>query len=266
MNNKILHISDLHFGREKQEVLLALENKIKEIKPDIIIISGDLTQRAKKKEFMKVHRFLSNLNFPYFIIPGNHDLPVFNIFKRFINPWKRWKKFIQRDLESTFKNEKIAIYGLNSVRKMGVWFDFERGVISFTQKIKIKSFFENITDEKLKIVVAHHPFWLPDEQMFRDIIKGRDKAIEYFNEVGVDIILGGHIHLSFVKLFKNIIISHAGTCISNRTIKNNNNSFSLITGNNKEVFIELCEFNNNSFECVESHKFRKKDNLWNEIN
>lgn len=266
MNSTIIHISDLHFGRERAHVQKVLLEEIDKHSPDLIIISGDFTQRAKTREFIKAKKFLDSLKYPYFVIPGNHDLPVYNFFRRLIFPWKKWNKFINLPLESTYENEYLAIYGVNSNNVFGVAFDVARGAISFAKKIIIRNYFEKIPDNKLKIVVAHHPFWLPDEQMFRHLIKGRDRAMEYFNIGGVDMILGGHIHLSYVKLFKNIIISHAGTSISNRLIKNNNNSFNIIKGNNSKLFVELYEYDEESFKICQTYKFRKKDGLWSEIN
>jgi len=113
----VAHISDLHFGRIDQRVVEALIEDLSEQKPSLAIISGDLTQRARRNQFKEARAFLDRLTMPYMVIPGNHDIPNFNLFGRFTDPYRNYKHYISRDLCPIHQDDDLAAVGINTVRR-----------------------------------------------------------------------------------------------------------------------------------------------------
>lgn len=114
--HKIIHISDLHFGREKGAAVNALTGEIEKSDPDVVVISGDLTQRAKRKEYALAKKFVDRFVCPKVIIPGNHDIPLYIIFLRLTNPFERFDSFFPETEYDFYSDHKVNIFGLNSVR------------------------------------------------------------------------------------------------------------------------------------------------------
>ncbi|WP_299880362.1 metallophosphoesterase [uncultured Cocleimonas sp.] len=262
--NTFIHISDLHYGREIANLEDKLVKQLDNLKPDLIIISGDITQRATKQEFIKAKAFLNRLKFPYILIPGNHDLPVFRVLERFFNPWKNWCKYISTELEPLIEGDGYTAVGINTARRLGWYFDLSRGRISHQQIKRTEEIFKNNPDTNLRLLVAHHPFWLPKAYESRNLIGRRDEAIAALDKVGVDIILSGHIHLAYHKLYSGIIISHAGTTLSNRLLKNQPNSFNVMNGDRKNLSIENWEYREDSFAPVKKQSFHREKGEWYE--
>lgn len=259
---KLAHISDLHFGREQPNVIEAMLQRLNEQQPDFVIISGDVTQRAKHSEFEQVRAFLQALPFPYLIVPGNHDISASHLIERFCYPWRKWRSYISDDLEPSYSQQEFSVVGLNSARRFGFYFDWSRGRIN-PQQVQDAIFeLSNAGPDTLKIVVAHHPFWLPRACLKRQLIGGRDEALNSFSLAGVDLILGGHIHLPFINIVDGVLVSHAGTSVSNRLLKGQPNSFNIITGDAKRLEISLWEWEGNHFHLRQSLSFEKQSKGW----
>ncbi|MBA2405372.1 MAG: metallophosphoesterase, partial [Bdellovibrionales bacterium] len=118
----ILHISDIHFGRIDQAVLEELRTFIFNKKSDLglVILTGDLTQRAKKKEFQAAREFLESLDCPVIVVPGNHDVPLYNIFLRFLSPYSKFCKYLGGFSQKYFEDERIAVYGMWSTNPLSI--------------------------------------------------------------------------------------------------------------------------------------------------
>lgn len=116
----IAHLSDLHFGREDARVAEALLQDLRQIGPSLVAISGDLTQRAREKEFRAVRAFLAQAPAPLIAVPGNHDIPLGNLFLRFFSPFRSYKKYICDDPDPTFIDSELALFGLNTAHP-GRW-------------------------------------------------------------------------------------------------------------------------------------------------
>lgn len=260
----LLHISDLHFGRILTDVLDGLKQKIDAIEPDMIIISGDLTQRATEREYQQASEFLNDLQAPYFIIPGNHDLSSFRIIERFFWPWRKWHKWIQRDLEAQHETDNYRLIGINTARKAGFYTDWSRGRISSTQIQHITQQVLNAPEHQLQLLVAHHPFWLPPEYEARHLIGGRDKALTAFKDTGLDVILSGHVHLDYCRVVNGIIVSHAGTTTSDRLLPHNTNSFNVISGDKSSLTIARHHWNQSDFQLSTSQAFYRDNGGWHE--
>src|SRR6187397_3032956 len=113
---RVAHISDLHFGRTNPTVVAALILKLRDLAPDVVVVSGDLTQRARARQFQEARHFLDALDRPTIVVPGNHDVPLENLFDRFFRPFAKYRKYITEDLSPTFHDEELAVVGINTAR------------------------------------------------------------------------------------------------------------------------------------------------------
>ena len=113
---KIVHISDIHFGRIDYGAVELVVEKIRELQPHLVVVSGDLTQRAKSRQFIEAKRFLDRLPQPQIVVPGNHDVPLYNVYDRFVNPLEKFKKYIISDLTPTYFDDEMAVVGVRSGR------------------------------------------------------------------------------------------------------------------------------------------------------
>lgn len=259
---QIAHISDIHFGRTDGIVVAGLLETLRERKPHCIVVSGDLTQRAKTTEYRQAADFLEQLPAPYIVIPGNHDISATKLFERFFLPWRKWRRHIPAPRESLLEMQGATIVGINTVRLKDFSFDWSRGAISGSQVQRVQKDFARCDAGHLKILVAHHPFWLPERFARRHVIYGRNKALDSFRVYGPDIILSGHVHVPFVRILAGKIISHAGTATSTRLVEDNSNSFNLITGDSKRLEIRPFVWGGSRFHSSTANHFQKRDGDW----
>ncbi len=258
----IAHISDIHFGREQPNVMEGLLNTLHRLNPELVVISGDLTQRATAEEYQHGAAFLQRLAWPHIIIPGNHDLSATDLIERFSTPWDKWRQYVQPDTEPMLHSPAYSVVGVNTARAAGWYFDWSRGQINATQVKHVQTALQTVPASSLRIVIAHHPFWLPEQAEYRDVVTGRDTAIEGFKQAEVDMILSGHIHMAYTHILQGIIISHAGTTFSNRLIEGHPNSFNVIRGNRQHLTIEFMEWNGQQFQQVAQQAFSKQATGW----
>ncbi len=222
---RIVHLSDLHFGKDELKRVEPLRELINTINPDLIVLSGDFTQRAKPIEFQRAQEFIKSLERPVFVVPGNHDVPLYNIFYRFLAPFRRYKKYISHDLAPFYADDEIAILGINSARSFAI----SSGRISAYQIDAIEKNIQTLNPSLTKIVVCHHPFDLPHTKNthhnYTHKVVGRSKmAMDRLSKLGIDVFLSGHFHIhhigdtTFRYKIKDYcaLIIQAGTAISKR--------------------------------------------------
>ena len=227
----LVHLSDLHFGRIDEALLGPLVQQVTEIQPDVVLVSGDLTQRARTQEFQQASRFLASLPSPQIVVPGNHDVPLHNIFTRFFQPLDKFQRYITSELEPFYADAEIAIAGVNSARSLTI----KNGRINEQQNARIRDRFCALDESVTKIIVTHHPFDLPDAYHERDIVGGAPQAMAIFANCGVDILLAGHLHVSnacnTADRYKigdySALVVQAGTATSTR-LRDESNSFNVI--------------------------------------
>jgi 3',5'-cyclic AMP phosphodiesterase CpdA len=261
----LVHISDLHFGREQADVIEGWFKATQAINPDRVIISGDLTQRATDDEFSAAQAFISRLQWPYFVIPGNHDMPTTDLSERFFNPWKRWQDAINGNTEPVFKADSYALVGVNTARAAGLYFDWSRGQISKKQITEVQHKLQGVPADQLKIVVAHHPFWLPEHSEYRDVVVHRDEAIDAFHFAGVDLILSGHVHVPYTQILNGVLVVHSGTTFSNRLSQNHPNSFNLLQGDHQHLSIDFMDWTGTEFQSAEQRQFQRHERGWMQV-
>lgn len=221
---KILHLSDLHFGTEIPELIPAVLKSAAELAPDLIIVSGDLTQRARITQFQQTVQFFAKLKAPILSVPGNHDISLYNPVERLLFPFWKYQHWISKCTFQEWNNEQLAVFGLNSVTP----FKGMGGYITEDQLHTVERYFK-LHPKKTKIVVMHHNLIRSERHR---IINDADKILAAFGRAGVNLVLGGHIHFAQIELAQKDYLKHAlyiitaGTAISHRTSAPN--SFNVI--------------------------------------
>lgn len=188
----IVHLSDLHFGRVDDALLAPLRALIERVAPDVLVVSGDLTQRAKSEEFEAARAYLDTLPGPQVIVPGNHDISFYNVFRRFAQPLERYRRYITDDLEPSHIDDEIAVLGINTARSL----TFKDGRVNHEQVSRVCAQFEALPEDLVRIVVTHHPFDLPPAADQGDLVDRAHMAMKAFAKSGVDLLLAGHLHVS----------------------------------------------------------------------
>ena len=263
----LVHLSDLHFGRVDQALLNPLRALVERIAADVVVISGDLTQRAKVEEFEAARAFLDSLPGPQIVVPGNHDISLYNVFRRFAKPLSRYRRYITDDLAPVFIDEEIAVVGLNTARSLTI----KDGRVSHEQIATIRSRLAGLGPEITRIVVTHHPFDLPDHFEKRDLVVRAPLAMEVFAETGVDILMAGHMHASHagstaaryqIDAYAALVIQ-AGTATSTRG-RGEVNSFNVVRVDKHRIEIDRYGWDEVSrdFSLIHTEHFVQAGNVW----
>ena len=262
----LVHLSDLHFGRIKPAILPPLLEFIRAVKPDVVAISGDLTQRARTAEFVAAREFLASIPFPQIVVPGNHDVPLHNLISRFTRKLNRYTRYITADLQPSYADSEIVVVGVNTARAW-TWKD---GRINRSQLEKLRAMLKAAASQATKIVVTHHPFDLPAGASGR--VVGRSQlAIKTLADCGVDLLLAGHFHIAdtgqTAKRYKmpgySAIIVSAGTSTSTRG-RGQPNSFNVIRIEEPEITIErrVWQRDSRAFDVLSVERFHRSEGGW----
>jgi 3',5'-cyclic AMP phosphodiesterase CpdA len=265
---RIIHLSDVHFGTANGDVARLAIEKVNDLQPHVVVVSGDLTQRAKSKEFIAARQFLDQLPTPQIVVPGNHDVPLYNLFARFFAPVDKFQKYITEDLTPTFIDEELAIVGVNTARSMVV----KGGRINMEQIEYIQSRLCTLNDNVLKVVVTHHPFDLPENSHHTDVVGRAETAMPMISSCGGDVFMAGHLHVAHIettaKRYKldngrNALVIQAGTATSAR-IRGEANSFNLIEFEHPRLEIQRleCRSLDVGFIAAERKSYIQGDNGW----
>ena len=266
----ILHISDLHFGPPLVErVAEAAIRSAAELHADVVVVSGDLTQRAKREQFLAAKEFLARLPLvPTLVIPGNHDVPLYRIWQRFTDPLALYKEIITSDLNPVLRLDSAVLVGLDSTSPRTA---ISNGRIFSWQLDYCRQVFAEAPLQAARIVVAHHHF-APAHDYLRDGSMPKTKrAIMEFIDLDVDLILGGHLHRAYIgnsldfypgiHRERGIIIAQSGTTTSRRGRgrEREKNTFNLI-----EIYVDTIDIrhylffdNEHGFIATSQHSFRR---------
>ena len=190
----IVHLSDVHFGRLDPLIVPPLIRAIRDIAPDLVAVSGDLTQRARRRQFADARAFLQQLPDPCLVVPGNHDVPFYDVARRFLQPLARYREFISEEVEPSYVDDQIVALGLNSARSLSLG----RGRLSADQITRASNRLRAAPPHLIKIVVTHHPFDLPDDYDSRHLVGRAAEAMAQFAAAGADLFLAGHLHVSHI--------------------------------------------------------------------
>ncbi|WP_456281263.1 metallophosphoesterase [Cupriavidus sp. JZ107] len=227
--SRVLHLSDTHFGTEQTPVVEAVLELADSMKPDVVVLSGDITQRARRGQFAAARAFISKLSRPTLAIPGNHDIPLFNVAARILNPYGGYRRAIGMDLEPVFSNDGVLAIGVNTTRPSR----HKNGEISREQVDRVCAQLRQAQPHQLRIVVVHQPVRAVVASDTRNLLIGREAAVPAWVDAGVDIVLGGHIHLPYVAPLpaystRRAWAVQAGTAVSHRVRGAIPNSVNLI--------------------------------------
>ena len=193
----IVHLSDLHFGRVDPAIPPVLLAAVAEVRPALVVVSGDFTQRARVREFKEAAAFLAGLASPVLVVPGNHDVPLYDVMRRWLAPLRRYRRFIADELMPSFVDEEIAVLGINTARAL----TFKNGRINREQLAAAAARLEAVPTGVIRIVVTHHPFDLgagAGVGAGHDPLGRAEMAIAGFLAARVDMILSGHLHRAHV--------------------------------------------------------------------
>jgi 3',5'-cyclic AMP phosphodiesterase CpdA len=262
----IAHVSDLHFGKDDPRIVKGLLRALEEAKPDAIVVSGDLTQRAKKKQFRAAKAFLDAMpQVPRVVVPGNHDVSTTNLFERVVRPLKRYQRFIERDLAPFWSDEEIAIAGVNTVRLMST----KDGRINRAQVEGVCADFAGLTGKQVRVVVSHQPLDVPAEDLRHPVVTRAKMAMERFAACGVDLFLSGHLHVGLTLASSvrypiagySAVMVHAGTAVSTRTRKEAN-GWNLIRVSAGGIEVTRMVWSGKRFAAGAVERYRKGEGGW----
>ena len=259
----LVHLSDLHFGRVDAALIEPLLAAVTTIGADLVVVSGDLTQRARSAEFRAARAFLDRLPAPLIVVPGNHDVPMYRVWERFLSPLGKYRRHITDDLEPAFVDAEIAVVGVNTARSL----TFKNGRINPAQMAAIRSRFDAAGDAVTKVVVTHHPFDLPTTHSDEDDLVGRaGTAMQVFAQCGVDLLLAGHFHTGHAGATARrhpiagyaALAVQAGTTTSTRG-RGEVNSFNVLRVEPTQVVVEpwLWDVASGSFSAERKARFER---------
>lgn len=193
----LVHLSDLHFGRVDDVVVEALVAEVRAVAPDLVVVSGDLTMSARSAEFRAARAFLNALDRPVLCVPGNHDLTPYLLHERFFDPYGRWRRWIDEIVEPVWFNDAVAVVGLNSARRASLHWDWSRGRLRRRQLDRARRHFAALGEQRVRIVVAHHPFLPPEDAPETRLVGRAEAALALFSGLGVRLVLAGHLHRAY---------------------------------------------------------------------
>jgi 3',5'-cyclic AMP phosphodiesterase CpdA len=229
----LLQISDPHFGTEQPPVAAALLRLANTLRPDLVVMSGDITQRARRAQFSAARAFVKSFGAtPFVVVPGNHDIPLYNLFARVAHPYANFRRVFGHDLEPVFESAELLVIGVNTTRAHR----HKDGEVSEQQVERVVRRLEHAAARQLRVVVTHQPLVAARANDIRNLLHGREHAVERWSQAGVDLILGGHIHLPYVTplhvaykdLPRQMWAVQAGTSLSSRVRGNVPNSVNVI--------------------------------------
>lgn len=263
----LVHLSDLHFGKVDESLLAPLRELVHRIAPDVVVVSGDLTQRAKSEQFEAARAWLDTLPGPQIIVPGNHDISLYNVFRRFLQPLTRYKRYITDDLDPMYVDEEIAVLGVNTARSL----TFKDGRVNKEQITSIRGQFAKLDKRLTKIIVTHHPFDLPETEDDDDLVDRAPMAMKAFADCGVDVLLSGHMHTSHAANTATryeihdyaALVVQAGTATSTRG-RGEVNSFNVVRVAHERVEVDRYGWDEigKQFSLMKNEPFIRNGNVW----
>ena len=235
---RLIHISDLHFGAVDPGLPANLRTAIMAAKPDLVVVSGDLTQRGLPTEFRQAGAFLDSIPLPQLVVPGNHDVQgTWKIWERFLTPWRNYRSLVDRNIEPVWRAPGIIVIGANSARPAGWYLDWSRGRLSRRQMARLAGLCREAGPGTLRVLVVHHPPAAPPHGTARHLIGRLREFTEAVNLAGVDLVLSGHFHMSYAQALplpwgtapRSCVLSSVSTATSHR-LKGEPNGFHIVDG------------------------------------
>ena len=267
---RLIHLSDLHFGAHEPQLVAAVEARVNEEKPDLVVVSGDLTQRARTEQFKEACEFLDRLReagHDVLAVPGNHDVPLYDVIRRFLSPLTRYKRYIDDTLCPLHELPGVTVLGINTARSL----TFSDGRVSREQMDFIRETFERTDPNALRVLVSHHPlFALPvgDTGDTKEAAGRSEMALEAAADAGVDMLLAGHHHTASSHNAQDLVtragpalVVQAGTATSYR-VRQEQQSFNRIDIDGDEVRLTLQSWSGDAFVSSDAQVYRREGDHW----
>ena len=262
----IVHLSDLHFGRLDPATLDPLRRAVHDAQPDLVAISGDFTQRARRTEFTAARDFLDSIQPPKLVVPGNHDVPYWNVARRFLQPLTRYRRYISDDLEPEFVDDEMAVLGVNTARALANG----GGRISGRQVERVVQRLAALPQAIVRIVVTHHPFDLPPGVRERRLLGRARMAMARLSKANADLFLSGHLHLSHASRAADRyrIEGHSGLIVQAGTVsmrsRGEQPSFNLLRIHRPEIALTkfLWDSHQGTFTAADWGRYRHLADGW----
>ena len=261
---RIVHLSDLHFGREDRRVVDALHRQLTAIDPLIIAVSGDLTQRARRDQFRRARAFLDALPAPHLVVPGNHDVPLFNVFVRMLDPLRGYRRYISADTSPVYTHPRVVVIGIDTTRPSTL----KDARIRTSSIDRVRSAVADIDRDCVKVLVAHHPFGdraasqLPDGSP-------NQQALRALTQAGIDVFLTGHLHVSAAAHSairhrlggRSALLVEAGTATSTR-LREAANAFNVLHLTPQAITVERHDWSAGRFTVADVQRFIRTASGW----
>jgi 3',5'-cyclic AMP phosphodiesterase CpdA len=260
----VAHLSDLHFGAEDPRAVEALVRDVAEVRPALVVVSGDLTQRARPRELRAARAFLDRLPSARLCVPGNHDVPLFDLARRLFAPLGRYRRLVDPDPEPIFEDEELLVIGVSTARS-NVW---KAGRISVEQIDRARAALRG-AGARVRVLVAHHPF-TPPRALPREKVVGRAlRALGALQQEGLDLVLTGHLHHAhagdvrehFEALGRSTLAAHAGTAVSRRR-RGEPNAYNLLAVERDRIALEVRALEEDRFAGVEQLAYVREPGGW----
>ncbi|GIZ53452.1 metallophosphoesterase family protein [Noviherbaspirillum aridicola] len=242
---RIAHLSDTHFGTELPQVAEALLDCLTGLRPDLTVVSGDVTQRARPSEFAAAVDYFRRLPSPFMVLPGNHDIPLFDLASRLLRPYRNFRAAFRAGAE-LWQGEAAAVLGLDTTLPLR----HTRGRLDTAQLSRLTAQLPQEAAGKMRISAVHQPLhaaWPEDRD---EVLLNAEEAAHAFARERIDVVLSGHVHVPvvtttrqlFPRLRRHFILAGAGTAISYRTRPGAPNSFNLLSCEPGQGSVEVQSF------------------------
>ncbi len=252
--SKILHASDLHFGKANAQMVESFFHEIERQKPDLVVLSGDFTQTGSLAEFKQAAEFISRISAPVFTVPGNHDIPRFDLMQRFFDPMKNYRERIAPLQDTVYEDDTGFLVGINTARPVLPHWNWANGMVSQDQIQFVYNQFRYAPVEKARILVCHHPLLTLTGAPIDTIVWGSTDLLRVLEHNTVDVVLTGHIHHAAVLAHEEIkgpVMVGASSATSTR-LRSQANGYNLIRVEKETIEIDLIHWSGSVHEVFES--------------
>jgi len=265
---RLVHLSDLHFGAHDENLVTAVEQSVDALKPELVVVSGDFTQRARTEQFKEACEFLERLRdkgHEVLGVPGNHDVPLYDVLRRFLSPLTRYRRYIDETLCPFIELRGVAVLGINTARSL----TFKDGRISKEQVEFIRETFSRTDPDATRVLVTHHPLYaVPVGEEVERAVGRQELALDAIEEAGVDLLLAGHAHHAsahdaseLVTRSGGALVVQAGTATSTR-VREQEQSFNTIDIDRGRVTVTVNAWTGDVFKPADAQPYQYHDGKW----
>ncbi len=264
---RLVQISDTHFGTELPEVMAALRRAVVDLAPELVLLCGDITQRARPPQFAAARRFMDSMpqSAARIAIPGNHDMPLFDLWARAFWPYRNYERAFGAR-ESSWSAHGVYVLALDATHQLR-----KDGALPESRlRAQLAAAAAARAPEDLFIVAAHQPLWTAWDQDRRRTLLHRKQTARLLAEARVDLVLSGHVHVPLIEtsavcdvaLPWQFVLSGSGTAVSHRTRVGAPNSFNLIAFDGAELTVSQYDYRESAFASARSVRLQRAAQGW----